>query len=129
MHPNYQTPPDALIPCCACAGCILSIFCALPSWYTNTYNNSTKLTLIRSLGCNLSGDFLMLNNECTCLKVSKVEGIIMIIINLIKSYNILLKISFVFALIQKSLVLCPKVSVNAYINAFVLIADVNYHHG
>ena len=71
----------------------------------------------------------MLNNECTCLKVSKVEGIMMIIITIINNYNILLKKSFVFALMQKSHVLCHEVFVNVYINAFVLIADVNYHHG
>jgi len=71
----------------------------------------------------------MLNNECTCLKVSKAEGTIMIIITIINNYNILFKISFVFALMQKFLVLCQEVCVNAYINAVVLIADVNCHHG
>ena len=47
-HHNYQTPPDALIPCFSCAGFILSIFCALPSWYINTNTNTTMLTLIKS---------------------------------------------------------------------------------
>jgi len=56
-HPNYQTPTEKLIPCFACAGLILSLFCSVPSCF----------------GCHLSGDILMLNNECTCFKVSRVQ--------------------------------------------------------
>jgi len=56
-HPNYQSPVDKLIPCVACAGIIVSLFCYHPSCY----------------GCNLTGEICMLNNVCTCLKVSRNE--------------------------------------------------------
>ena len=56
-HPNYQTPTEKLIPCFACAGLILSLFCSIPSCF----------------GCHLSGDIFALNNECTCCKVSRIQ--------------------------------------------------------
>ena len=56
-HPNYHAPVDNLIPCLACTGIIISLFCSQPSCY----------------GCNLQGDFLCCDNICTCCKVSKKE--------------------------------------------------------